>query len=157
MPNRHWAITGTNDDLLSIWPLRTICGETWIQWLSKKKMHFKMSSAKCRSLCWGPNLFTFGTHAPHCFTPIPPERPSCWQQSRCCARHNGGVHATSEPWLPSERQMGRCMTMDYAGTAGTGKLTFAWECIILMSVIWLTQLTLIPHKCASEWGQLWFR
>ena len=47
------AIIWTNDGLLFIWSLRTNFSEIWIKihWISFKKIHLEMSSAKCPLFC----------------------------------------------------------------------------------------------------------
>ena len=57
-PGRRQAIIWTNAGLLSIGPLRTYFSENLIkiQQFSLKKMHVKMSSAKCRPSCLGLNV-----------------------------------------------------------------------------------------------------
>ena len=57
-PARRQAITYTNAGILLIGPLGTSFSEILIgiQTFSFVKMHFKMSSAKWRSICLGPNV-----------------------------------------------------------------------------------------------------
>ena len=55
-PDRHQAIIWTNVGMLVIWPLGTNFSEILIKMVSSfKKMHLKMSSAKCRPSCLGLN------------------------------------------------------------------------------------------------------
>ena len=60
-PGRRQAIIWTNAGLLSIGPLRTYFSENLIkiQQFSLKKMHVKMSSAKCRPSCLGLNVLMY--------------------------------------------------------------------------------------------------
>ena len=60
-PGRRQAIIWTNAGLLSIGPLRTYFSENLIkiQQFSLKKMHVKVSSAKCCPSCLGLNVLTF--------------------------------------------------------------------------------------------------
>ena len=57
-PGRRQAIIETNAGILSIGPLGTHFNKIsiGIQTFSSKKMHFKMSSAKWRPFCLGPNV-----------------------------------------------------------------------------------------------------
>ena len=59
-PDRRQAISWTNAGILLIGPLGTYFSEilNGIQTFSLKKMHLKMSSAKCRPFCLGLNVFT---------------------------------------------------------------------------------------------------
>ena len=58
-PSRRQAIIWTNAGLLSIGTLQTYFSEILIkiQQFSLKKIHLKMSSAKRRLCCLGPNVF----------------------------------------------------------------------------------------------------
>ena len=60
-PERHHAIIWTNAGILLIGPLGTNFSEILIeiQTFSLKKMHLKMSSAKCCSFRLGLNVLTF--------------------------------------------------------------------------------------------------
>ena len=60
-PGRRQAIIWTNDGILLIGPLGTNFSEILfrIQTFSFNKMHLKMSSAKWRPFCLGPNVLTF--------------------------------------------------------------------------------------------------
>ena len=60
LPGRRQVIIWTNVGLLSIGTLRTNFSEklSEIYAFSFKKMHFKMSSAKWRQLCFGLNVLT---------------------------------------------------------------------------------------------------
>ena len=57
-PARRQAITYTNAGILLIWPLGTNFSEILIgiQTFSFMEIHLKMSSAKWRSICLGPNV-----------------------------------------------------------------------------------------------------
>ena len=57
-PGRRQAIIWTNAGILLIWPLGTNFNEILIgiQTFSFKKMHLKMSSAKCRPFCLSLNV-----------------------------------------------------------------------------------------------------
>ena len=59
-PGRRQAIIWTKAGILLIWPLGTNFSEILIgiQTFSFKKMHLKMSSAKCRPFCLGLNVLT---------------------------------------------------------------------------------------------------
>ena len=68
-PGRRQAIIWTNAGILLIGPLRTNFSEilSEIQSFSFKKMHLKMSSAKCRPFCFGLNVLTpFGARSSAC-------------------------------------------------------------------------------------------
>ena len=58
LPDLRQAIIRTNAGLLSIGPLRTYFSENFIkiQQFSLKKLHVKMSFAKCRPSCLGLNV-----------------------------------------------------------------------------------------------------
>ena len=59
-PGQHQAIIWINAGILFIWPLRTNFSEIYIDiHISRfKKMHLKMSSAKCRPFFLGLNVLT---------------------------------------------------------------------------------------------------
>ena len=59
-PARHQAIIWTNAGISTIGPKGTNCNEILIEihTFSFKKMHLKMSSAKWRPFCLGPNVLT---------------------------------------------------------------------------------------------------
>ena len=60
-PGRRQAIVWINAGMLLIWPLETNLSEIFIEIhiFSLKKMHLKMSSAKCRPFCLGLNVLNF--------------------------------------------------------------------------------------------------
>ena len=60
-PERRQAIIWTNAGILLIGPLGTNFSENWIeiQTFSLKKIHLKMSSAKCCSFCLGINVLRY--------------------------------------------------------------------------------------------------
>ena len=81
-PGRRQAIIWTNDGILLIGPLGTNFNEILIDIhkFSFKKMHLKMSSAKWRPFCLGPNVLNmiYRTYAVLCPRVLPH-----YQEGRC--------------------------------------------------------------------------
>ena len=70
-PGRRRAIIWTNDGIVLIGPLGTTLNEILIEihTFSFKKMHSKMSSAKWRPFCLGPNVLTIYVNMCTCKMP----------------------------------------------------------------------------------------
>ena len=81
-PGRRQAIIWTNDGILFIEPLGTKFNEILIE-IHKflfMKMHLRMSSAKRRPFCLGPNVLLFGTSSAASSSNIALNREA-WQSS----------------------------------------------------------------------------